>query len=216
MSGSVNPPKARPILFSAPMVRALLDGRKTQTRRTVKPQSLFDGMAEVIRQFPAQTGSPYGKPGDLLWVKETWRPQVAHSHGENSCDCGDVWLTYAADNSRVFVSEYGIPDEWDWPKAADRGNVTPLYMPRWASRLTLELTAVRAERLQNISEADAVTEGVEGTAFWRDDHPPSICYSVLWDSINGPGSWDTNPWVWALTFAAHCRNVNDLLRERAA
>lgn len=196
--------KERPILFSAPMVRALLAGTKTQTRRAAK----LTAGAHVKepgghrRWHPADPEAtlacPYGQPGDLLWVRETWHDASSSLH---SC------ALYRAD---------GIDLHWDkWTPS--------IHMPRWASRITLEITRVRIERLQGISEADAKAEGIErATDFpgWyrhplRGDSPgladagkagkcptafPRLAFQALWESINGPASWDANPWVWAIEF----------------
>ena len=169
----------RPILFSGPMVRALLEGRKTQTRRVMKPQPKGMARLDTGGSWPLASGSefmrcPYGVPGDRLWVRESWRK--ADSMTES-----------------VF---YRADEEWN----AGAGWKPSIHMPRWASRLTLEVTGVKVERVQEISERDAVAEGM----------PPSVpdqataveIFEELWDSINearGYG-WSVNPWVWALTF----------------
>lgn len=210
--------RERPILFSAPMVRALLAGTKTQTRRVAKYQpissSRFRSGYYVTRPGDKKERSvstdapafllgdlcPHGTVGDRLWVKETWRPHVAHGCALDACDCADVNVEYAADGSVEYFDDYKInrasPD-WCMPKAADRGNVSPLFMPRWASRLILEITDVRIERLQAISEGDCCAEGV-GSPITRDYKKPK--FQALWESINGAESWAANPWVWALTF----------------
>ncbi len=224
--------KERPILFSAPMVRALLAGTKTQTRRIVKPAIPSDADEAFFWQGPtcpehradrgcqhvAQTGlwarkhgvygwlrfqrpCPYGVPGDTLWVRETWAGTVPNG------------IDYRADGH-----DYGHDDEgrslMSWRPS--------IHMPRWASRLTLTLTDVRVERLQEIGEADAIAEGCDWAApqpygeTWDDDRedPREVGYANptpengfardnyrrLWESINGPGSWDANPWVWVLSF----------------
>lgn len=205
--------KERPILFSAPMVRALLDGSKTQTRRVVKPvihcpewghavgrvggawrygspaalglrergdhwSVVLEG--DVLQRMCTQeaygwgagSGCPYGQPGDRLWVRETWAPlTIGHAY------CADpVW------------------------NSSPSGRWHPsIHMPRAASRIDLEITGVRVERLQNISEADAKAEGCPGLA------PMGFClsrieYRELWEAINGPGSWAANPWVWVVEF----------------
>ena len=191
------------MLFSAPMVRALLSGRKTQTRRVVKGEALrwLDdaGFTPGFTADPDNNLCPYGKPGGRLWVKETWRPTA-------SLQPWDLDVRYNADGAvrTIKDGEFGDRD-WTMPKAAATGNVSPLFMPRWASRLTLEITDVRIEQLHACSEADAEAEGVENPslvpilgAFWssRDG------YAKLWEHINGAGSWATNPWVWVVTFAA--------------
>jgi len=227
--------RERPILFSAPMIRAILDGRKTVTRRIVKPQPptveavharsgsgyswITPDRERIHHHRPAgpvwavrelmgcepQLLCPYGQPGDRLWVKERWRPSVAHSHGAGECDCGDVNVEYRADGEVRFFRDDSIPFEWTMPKAAARGDVTPLFMPRWASRITLEVTGVRVERLQDISEDQAKAEGVEpinepNELRWPHYAPHGVAFAALWEQINGAGSWDANPWVWAVEF----------------
>lgn len=225
--------KERPILFSAPMVRALLDGTKTQTRRAVKPQppaecsihymlgneswmpeskrsplrhhwEAWGGPLHQSRPPRHLCGShsvrcPYGQPGDRIWVKETWRPKVAHGCTQGACDCGDVAVEYRADAAIEHFTDRQIDAAspgWCMPKAAATGNVSPLFMPRWASRLVLEITEVRVERLQEMSAPDAWAEGIAHSP----DVNPLHAFEKLWTSINGEGSWAANPWVWALTF----------------
>lgn len=219
---------SRPILFSTPMVQTLLAGQKTQTRRIVKPQPQPNGGKGLHPVRPYQTSQgkwtwvlastgmgdgtsgeycPYGHPDDLLWVRECFSYLDTGSISPKG-----VW--YWADGN----PEYG---DWSKPKPS-------IHMPRWASRLTLELTEVRVERLKSICEMDAYAEGVdtEGDAYIAAEHgklggangpAASICaYADLWDTINGPGSWDANPWVWALEFMVHHCNVDSFLAERAA
>lgn len=210
----------RPILFSGPMVRAILAGRKVQTRRIVKPQPLVgDGgcwfpeppqkptsrARHYANEAHMRRGLPldfqfYGAPGDRLWVKETWQPRAsARAVG---------WeVTYAADVSVFFHDVDRVPGSWKFPKAAAIGWVTPLFMPRWASRLTLEVTGVRVERLCDISEEDAKAEGVEAVnghpergAFFGVGPCHREGFAQLWADLNGAGSWESNPWVWAITF----------------
>lgn len=222
----------RPILQTAADVRAALAGRKTQARVILKPQP--GGIEQRPLGF---VGSParfvftevhpgganwthYAKipytPGDRLWVRETWRP---HYLGDG------VWnldVSYPADGERRTIcdGEFGDKD-WNWPKAADRGNVTPLHMPRWASRLTLTVSDVRVQRLQDISEADAKAEGLEtepsplgiSTYYCFGDIAYSHAkpaYRDLWNSLHGPGAWDANPWVVALTFTVQRGNIDQL------
>lgn len=210
--------RERPILFSGPMVRALLDGRKTQTRRVVKPQPsdytpetvapqrlqgqppkhprpYFDAYNggphwcwwdEYDRQGADWIKCPYGVPGDQLWVRETWCEADTPSGYD-----------YAA---RFTQDTRG----WGWRPS--------IHMPRKASRLTLTITDVRVERLQDISEADAIAEGVQrvggGALRWENwsgvegqsGASPKAAFALLWNHINGKGAWDANPWVWALTF----------------
>ena len=201
--------KERPILFSGPMVRALLDGSKTQTRRVVKPQPdtahdgepyWFIGGYRVWGYRPApavplRAGGnplpcPYGQRGDRLWVRESFAHMYRYNAQPEKRAPEDV--TYMADNLTPDPYVYG-----SWKPS--------IHMPRWASRITLEVTNVRVERLQDISEADALAEGVK---VHPDHHgkPPSSIYSPvqayrdLWESINGPDSWAANPWVWAIEF----------------
>lgn len=195
----------KPILFSAPMVRAILAGTKTQTRRVVKPQPERRVIEQVgpMLGFKKRKGDgfwlwpnalelivaecSYGQPGTKLWVRETWRERVPDQDGRT--------LDYRADHT----SE----DPCDVPWCPS------IHMPRWASRITLEVTGVRVEKLQDISEADAIAEGVNEAPM------PMACmysagevmrtryreaYAELWEQINGPGSWDANPWVWCVSF----------------
>lgn len=213
--------KERPILFSGPMVRALLDGRKTQTRRVVKPMPKWaerfpicdpDNMAaghqiwwwdgEFDRVGVSQD-CPYGKPGDRLWVKETWRPTT-------SLHPWDLDVTYRADGALRTIKDGEFGDrDWTMPKAAATGNVSPLFMPRWALRLVLEITDVRVERLLDCSDADARAEGLQWVTpgMWSVDRTlpiigddPRRVYFELWDHINGAGAAEVNPWVWAVSF----------------
>jgi hypothetical protein len=197
--------KERPILFSAPMVRAILAGTKTQTRRVVKP----DGKYRLGMVCPADGGPsrcPYGAPGDRLWVRETFQPLLADGFDHDECD----WKTgrgyrcsYVATAGRIEVIDRD-------DNITDRCK-PGIHMPRWASRITLEVTGVRVERLQDISEADARAEGVSFVAdgcarFGVGGAPDSWCdcpvtaYCALWESINGKDSWAANPWVWVVEF----------------
>lgn len=181
--------KERPILFSGPMVRAILEGRKTQTRRIWKPRKIWQDECEDGYSMPHFVDGdgefhdqpcPYGQPGDRLWVRETWR--VA--------DGGTKYYEYAADRSvlREAVDE-ACCVKWK----------PSIYMKRAASRITLEVVAVRVERLQDISRGDAMAEGCP-FANKADGGDPRIWYSWLWNQINGDGSWDANPWVWVVEF----------------
>lgn len=219
----------RPILFSAPMVRALIAGRKTQTRRVVKPQprdvgGLIDyrvrfGPHEYIYQWPrGQTPSeafvhercPYGVAGDRLWVRETWCVNPRRHFGVDPS--GPDHCLYRADDNST---------PWVWTPS--------IHMPRWASRINLEISGVRVERLQEISEADARAEGIEpnwigpldkgpngfGGDGWTEEvgwhnymtdedgepcYTPRESFESLWQSINGRESWTENPWVWVVEF----------------
>jgi hypothetical protein len=158
----------RPILFSGEMVRAILEGRKTQTRRVIKPQLRINYKC------------PYGQPGDRLWVRETW--QCFKPNTEEIINPNTV-------NIRALA--YRATNEW-------RGKWRPsIHMPRWASRITLEITAVRVERLQDIGEVDAMREGDPTCENTHIDW-----FRALWDSINAKRgySWESNPWVWVVEF----------------
>jgi len=183
--------KERPILFSAPMVRAILDGSKTQTRRIVKPQpngawstdpcvAMKNGLLHWAMNTPSgkviisDLKCPYGKPGDQLWVRETWCP-----------DFDPYTFRYKADGGEPLIR---------WRPS--------IHMPRWASRTQLEVLNVRVERLQDISQAGCIAEGVEyrptGVVGW--DLDIGQRFADLWSKINGPESWDANPWVWRIEF----------------
>lgn len=237
--------KERPILFSGEMVRAILDGRKTQTRRVVKPQpsnysppenvhkpkhsaAYFDsycnkrktdtnprGMSEHWcwwtpddRQGADWIKCPYGVPGDRLWVRESWN------------------VSGLAFGMKPRLTKFAAKSAWKY-QATDtdwqHGWKPSIHMPRWASRLTLEITAVRVERLQDITTEQILAEGVAYPVSERrtplirvsgkfppldylpDGEPTheqllSAHFASLWDSINGAESWNANPWVWVLTF----------------
>lgn len=189
----------RPILFSAPMVRAILDGRKTQTRRVVKPQPVDRGGGSLSISYAAgkmnhmgpagfmleklaQYGCPYGKTGDLLWVRESFA---------KDCD--------------GYVYKATCP--W-WDGLVKKK--PSIHMPRSASRITLEITDVRVERLQDISDEDALEEGVTETEFYENAErkvsagapwpAERLAFADLWQSINGTESWAANPWVWVISF----------------
>lgn len=209
--------KERPILFNTEMVKAILDGRKTQTRRVIKPQPPESHQWDVDARcwlvnagkwitedppFPRNT-CPHGVPGDRLWVRET------HA----------VYGVMDSDNPRVIYRADSPPDAGiSWRPS--------IHMPRWASRINLEITGVRVERVQDIEEDDAEAEGIfidnnciVGTsgaggvhreimgrrAFAADDEGhecPIDAFEQLWDSINAKRgySWESNPWVWVVEF----------------
>ena len=160
--------KERPILFSAPMVRPILEGRKTQTRRIVKPQPTeAQSYTELLKN------NPYGQPGNRLWVKETFAVDIG-------AEPETPPYAYRADRER--------PGNWK----------PSIFMPRWASRITLEIVSVRVERLTKISVKDCLAEGIQLAG--RDTGDVRAAYKRLWNSINGAGSWDANPYVWVITF----------------
>lgn len=185
--------REKPINFNAEMVRAILDGRKTQTRRIMdqQPDYLSDPLLDC----------PYGQMGDRLWVREQW-----HYRG------GDE-LMHQRDIRAVEYRGVDTVLSCCWRPS--------ICMPRWASRITLEIIDVRAERLNNISEQDAVAEGVEeDNGAWRDySENPLVAHGKdaaiasfisLWESIYGPGSWDVNPLVWVIGFkVVEVKNENN-------
>lgn len=208
--------RERPILFSSPMIRAILENRKIQTRRVVKPQPVPDRnfpkdrmewnpgklhytecntawnpLSKAFADYMENGHCPYGSPGDRLWVKETWR----------RWDCGNE---YRANYPAACQHRY------KWKPS--------IFMPRWASRITLEITGVRVERLQEISEEDARAEGAErvvmperGIIHNPLDHEDELIashkngFQFIWECISGLDSWDANPWVWVVEF----RRVNE-------
>lgn len=184
--------KERPILFSAPMVRALLAGTKTQTRRVLKPGGRYD-LALVAPPDGGPSRCPYGVPGDRLWVREAIRLVPGQEPDDGT---GRVDSNYEADGTLT------VADAWPWK----RSYLPSMHCPRGLSRMTLEVTAVRVERLQDISEADAQAEGcaLECMTPTGDDSGSAIYgpggYRALWDDINGAGAWDANPYVWAVSF----------------
>ena len=251
--------KERPIPFKAPMVRAILDGSKTQTRRVMKfqptePPKLMKASLQKFGGKPVIAAvwgehdcclCPYGIVEDRLWVRETWRV------GAWQEDEGAIAVDYKSDGfsrrewlrvadggegeelfSRLWmqstddaVNALGQQERYKWePGQSPCRWRSSRFMPRWASRITLEITGVRVERLQDISEDDAEAEGIEGINqptggddyqdYWRNygltekqaDGWPWFTgdriasYKSLWESINGPGSWDVNPWVWVIEF----------------
>lgn len=213
--------KERPILFSGPMVRALLAGTKTQTRRAVKGEiAERDGVptlnGQPLVECPAVLGQcPYGAPGDRLWVRETWAP-----HDELAHRCGtEGRYYYRADDDRKYETD----GRWH----------PSIHMPRRVSRITLEVTGIRVERLQSITPDDAKAEGIQSSPipgrgdvylvaphrkYCHEDgkvidaaeyagpsttRSPVRAYEALWDSINGTRDgfgWDANPWVWVIEF----------------
>ena len=225
----------RGILFSGPMVRSLREGRKSQTRRVVKRQppddvgvcgASFDaadrkwawhdddGNAGLVTAVEPRFTCPYGVPGDRLWVRETWRPEF---------DGRDHYIQYRAGGTlqpddRSLQNEIAClvrsdgTDNWQGPRAMDGDSLAwrpSLFMPQWMSRVLLEVVSVRVERVQGISEADAIAEGLDhmppsmfsppGGGSWM---PHDAAFELLWDSINaGRGyAWKDNPWVWVVGF----------------
>ena len=224
----------RPILFSGPMVRAILDGRKTQTRRVCKPQpnGFWDSATNAASHIyqPGylpwwQIGGinhkcPYGKTGDHLWLREAWKTgcnldkyspkQIREKYEDAGYRLGDrangkcCPMFYLAGGEHKRWGDCDIADFGEWGKTR-----VSIHMPRWASRITLEITDVRIEQLQDITEHDAKSEGVEMgfqfAGFAADRHPAKAVgykpmFRRLWGEINGPDSWEANPWVWVVEF----------------
>lgn len=188
--------KERPILFSAPMVRAILEGRKTQTRRAVADRYMPLVLAAALPSL--HDACPYGKPGDRLWVREAFSGPYCMESAPPA-----KW----GRSSRLWYWADGNPSEGDWTRPRPS-----IHMPRWASRITLEIVAVRVERLQDISDDDCLAEGIAQVVRERlpsiqqcgeydaIDVDPVAEYRALWETINGSGAWDVNPWVFAVGF----------------
>lgn len=232
--------KERPIIFNTEMVKAILDGRKTQTRRVIKPQPIIQGNKSawelqwritLLERDQLSLLCPYGQEGDRLWVRETWgyhgssyymNKNTIHirylADGEKRDIDGDIYCSHCGlktgdiqtpKQNLKYPSNFNDLDEdeqlWirnnlirKWWGAIK--TIPSIHMPRWASRILLEITKVRAERVQEIGFRDCEAEGIDGRnmldAYIKND------YRVLWDSINakrGHG-WETNPWVWVISF----------------
>lgn len=209
----------RPILMSAPMVKAILAGRKTQTRRVIKPQPDDDGLwndddhpRSIQSTLTGWNGTVdstgeskeficrYGKVGDVLWVRESWNRVFERKR----------------DGQRFFKAPLNEPVKWwieyaAWP--FKHGEEPPkwkpsIHMPKKVARLWLKVTGVRVERVHDISEKDAIAEGIhfdEDSGYWFAGDVAMAqtavsCYRELWEEINGKDSWDSNPWVWVIEF----------------
>jgi hypothetical protein len=208
--------KERPIIFSAPMVRAILAGTKTQTRRIIDERMFIafeDPDQRPIYQSDPRFGEaasewarcPYGTPGDRLWVRETFVPLK----DGNVVPIADATYALFRDGAQKYRGEDGFsPGLAEYaPGARDavRGKWKPsIYLPRWASRITLDVTDVRVERLQEITAEGCIAEGIPS----RGIEPPCIASAILyiadfekaWNAIHGAGSWGANPWVWVIEF----------------
>jgi len=178
--------KERPILFSGPMVRAILEGRKSQTRRVVKSVDVQNCCTHQCggKSAAVLAHCPYGKPGDRLWVRETHLPTASGVY-------------YRADFSDFDAAGHG---------AMYGGWKPSIFTKRAYSRITVEIVKVRVERLKDISVTDAIEEGIPVNTCLRKApfgtgwaHPVSA-YVELWESLNGEGSWEDNPWVWVIEF----------------
>ena len=214
--------RGHPILFSSPMVRAILEGRKTQTRRALRGTKRYDAV-EPHEGYPgewqpweggekhASVVCPYGVPGNRLWVRETWAQVYDAGKGSVTVLPPSGEATRLALRKAIYRATSTVPDNAAlvWKPS--------IHMPRWASRLTLEIVDVRVERLQDISEQDAKAEGVEQKRYMTNPFRRGAlharfsgelstygeAYALLWDSLNakrGHG-WGENPWVWVIEFA---------------
>ncbi|HFD3847239.1 ASCH domain-containing protein [Serratia marcescens] len=226
--------KERQVIFNGEMVRAILGGRKTQTRRVMaaQPESNQFGLLRITdstkrsdigkyhwaesnatgtHQRSALFSCPFGQVGDRLWVRETWQgPLVDEEHLDDYRANADKFQApefceYAADGG-------ARPEFCDLDDNVRQGWRPSIHMPRWASRITLEITAVRVERLNDISEEDAKAEGVKPAGDMLPDYPDTfltpkgdfatakVAFQRLWQSIYGVDSWNANPWVWVIEF----------------
>lgn len=194
----------KPILFNSEMVKAILEGRKTQTRRVVKAGSWENLVSEVMRvnnkwvweTIEYSLTTPFGKVGDRLWVREKHKVKgLCSGCYEYACDCGHFEVTYAADNKSKIMGEWDCDS--DFPKTEYWR--PSIFLPRFLSRITLEITNIRVERLQDISEEDIYAEGIKKVE-WALSHGPHDEFKDLWQSINGAESWNANPWVWVVEF----------------
>ncbi|HBO7963182.1 hypothetical protein [Pseudomonas aeruginosa] len=227
---SAEKPRERPILFNDQMVRAILEGRKTVTRRAVKDTGFYaidaaiHGNEVALREREAlSTRCPYGQPGDRLWVRETWGVI------SNTWDESGNMVDWTPDRPATPIRElpfgsgyysghaiYAADGPMEWAGDDDGGGEPrsawkpSIHMPRAISRILLEITAVRVERLQDISEEQALAEGVRGEPC---DHARQACsdigcwgdtakgaFGFLWEQLSGAGAWQANPWVWVVEF----------------
>lgn len=233
--------KERKIAFNGAMVRAILAGQKTQTRRMAKPVkhpdlgNLYDPGALALAREPQHVidrACPYGQPGDRLWVQEEWgdvnlygAPAIAYSADGDLMDLMEYESFLTKDGAFNYEAKRIKPysfDAWAYDLIGGiEGIWRPAkHMPRWASRILLEVVSVRVERLHDCSSKDAISEGIHHYEHrWRDcDYPvpdvayepvkgwptryscPVQAYRALWESIYGEGSWAANPWVWVVEF----------------
>lgn len=179
--------KERPILFSSPMVNAILQGKKTQTRRIVKNTALQLLLSGHTPELVCAEFCPYGLPGDILWVRESW-----HDHTESIKGLPDGLGGYIDTPVYDYKANH-IDDKWILLKWRPS-----IHMPRAACRIMLEITNIHVEHLHDITENDAVSEGCASGGDW--DTAPTVIFSNLWKKINGPDSWEENPLVWVIEF----------------
>ncbi|EDE2075756.1 hypothetical protein GBD53_20895 [Salmonella enterica] len=201
--------KERGMIFNGEMVQAILDGKKTQTRRPANPSTA--NLLDLQGQYPHKKyniSCPFGAVGDRIWVRETYQgPLFDYEHMES----------YLEDSSKFEKPEFCVyradgnpaPEFYDADDNLHCGWRPSIHMPRWASRILLEITDVRVERLNSISQEDAQAEGMELTG-WRPTYSdpdsggevwtPYDNFAQLWESIYGEESWNANPWVWVIEF----------------
>lgn len=195
--------KERPILFSAPMIRAILAGAKTVTRRAIKPAPVhvtpFIGRDDLPthefglhlhtdRVIEKHVRCPYGKPGDRLWVREAIRKMEPPDMPPHEDGTPVVYSQYVADEA------WTVATAWPWK----RDRLPGMFMPRGLSRITLDVVSVRVERLHEVTEDEAKAEGVDVSRALDETHRHG--FESLWREINGAASWDANPWVWRIEF----------------
>jgi len=201
----------RPIIFSTPMVKAILDGRKSQTRRVIKPQPkphssggwIWEKVGGVIATKSGKiykskmlSRSPYGKPGDRLWVRETWR---IFDNRIEDCGCNDPCSCHRYSGKPIYRAD-NMEDEYKWKPS--------IHMPKKYARIWLEITGVRVEQLQNISRKDAHAEGFHpspynGLESWKGQPygNANLAFEACWNDINGKKHpWESNPFVFVISF----------------
>lgn len=226
----------KPIIFSAPMITAIIAGRKTQTRRTLKPPPHL--LSDTSLSYIGKDGKGHEvriHTGDRLWVKEAWRTQENFDELSPKEICAEFEGEFGEPSIPTFYEADGKCDAHSialWQQSQIGRLRSPLHMPKVASRITLVVTDVKIERLQDISEDDAIAEGVvQGkTSFEYDigtveqdwfrvpgvDDPgtgisAADMYAQLWEHINGPVSWAANPWIVAVSFDVHLKNIAEMV-----
>ncbi|HCE6800507.1 TPA: hypothetical protein NHO84_001259 [Pseudomonas aeruginosa] len=205
---SVETPRERPILFNDQMVRAILEGRKTVTRRAVKDTGFYaidaaiHGNEVALREREAlSTRCPFGQPGDRLWVREAWQGPLISDEEQAANQSWWKDMTKFQDQAHCAYRASGDNNEYVDPDGYFHCKWKPsIHMPRWASRILLEITAVRVERLQDITPNQCIAEGA-----WREKdkelgrgQEAIAAFADLWRSTGG--DWDANPWVWVVEF----------------
>jgi hypothetical protein len=199
---------SKPIIFSAPMIQAILARKKSQTRRVIKNLDMIQDVRDGVPYFEdaygdwhkTSTACPYGQPGDQLWLRETWGIHRLDNNGHKEFPN----ILYKADSSTRLVLSQKV---WEYEQEEFQWRPS-IFMPRWASRINLLIKDVRVERLQEISEADAIAEGFEAWAYTGNDGydddfgTAKDGFTRLWDHINALRgySWASNPWVFMIKF----------------